>query len=258
MAEQRTAMLEAARKFGPNTRLLRFRTEQPFDFCGGQYIIVDTGIEIAAGKIARRAYSMLSGDHDRHHFELAVRRIGAGPGSNFMHGLAVGSELLFTGPWGKFGPGNNPEFSGRTIPPLIVATDTGITAALGLLNSQAFQPFTAETDVYWLLEGDDYFVPSSFVRERIYGRCRSLTVRPAPPAGSAQREDWLESFLKEITSSHSMIDRTGSVFVSGDGMLVFAMRNRFSMLGVADIRIETFFNHQEKKAVTPANASRDA
>lgn len=197
---------------------------------------------------------MLSSDQDQHHFELAVRRIGTGPGSNFMHQLPVGSELAFSGPWGKFGAGKRSEPSELASPALIVATDTGITAAIGLLNSEAFGQCAPEADVYWALESEEYFLPESFVRERIHGRCRSFTVRPAPPVHSADRRAWLRDLLEEI-ATQSRNRRPRSAFLSGDGLLVLAMRGSLAGLGIADIRVETFFNHQEKKTEVKAVAS---
>jgi len=233
---------------------MQFASQAPLNFSGGQYVIVHTGIEIAGGKTAKRAYSMLSCDRDQHHFELAVRRVGAGPGSNFMHQLAVGSELSFTGPWGKFGAGNRCEPSTLAASALVVATDTGITAAIGLLNSEAFLHCAPETDVYWVLESDEYFLPETFVRERIQGRYRTFTVLSAPPVHSSERRACLRDLLEE-TGTQSLNRRPRSAFLSGDGLLVFAMRESLAGLGVADVRIETFFNHQEKKAEVKAVAS---
>lgn len=56
------------------------------------------------GKAVKRAYSMLSPDAEQRRFQLAVKRIPDGPGSDFMHGIAVGGELRFSGPWGRFFP----------------------------------------------------------------------------------------------------------------------------------------------------------
>ncbi|HLJ87101.1 MAG TPA: FAD-dependent oxidoreductase [Candidatus Angelobacter sp.] len=253
MAEPTTARLAAACELGKNARLLQFTSDAPLNFSGGQYIIVHTGIEIEGGKTAKRAYSILSGDRNQHGFELGVRRIGAGPGSNFMHRLPVGTAISFTGAWGKFGVGNRLEPNIPAAPALVVATDTGITAAIGLLNSEGFRQCAPQADVYWILESGDYFLPESFVRERIHGCYRNFDIRFAPPVASAARRDWLADLLDEI-GSHSLENRPGAAFLAGDGTLVFAMRERLTQLGVADIRIETFFNHQEKKTETKAIA----
>src|SRR5713101_3933702 len=127
MAQSRVARLVKAERLGPDARLMTFvLAEGEIGFSGGQYIIVDTRIELAGGKLAKRAYSILSSDDDQREFQIAVRRVGEGPGSNFMHRMEVGAELPFSGPWGKFVA--NGASAG---PRRVLATDTGITAALG-------------------------------------------------------------------------------------------------------------------------------
>src|SRR5260370_20070502 len=103
MAQPRVARLVKAERLGPEARLLTFvLAEGEVGFSGGQYVIVNTGIELPGGKLAKRAYSILSSDADQREFQIAVRRVGEGPGSNFMHRIEVGAELPFSGPWGKF------------------------------------------------------------------------------------------------------------------------------------------------------------
>ena len=105
MAQARVARLVKAECLGAEARLLRFAlAEGEIGFAGGQYIIVNTGIELPGGKLAKRAYSILSSDDDQREFQIAVRRIGEGPGSNFMHRIEVGAEVTFSGPWGKLVP----------------------------------------------------------------------------------------------------------------------------------------------------------
>jgi ferredoxin-NADP reductase len=103
MAQQRIATLIESERLSDETCLLSFRmADGELGFVGGQYIIVDTGIPLPGNKVAKRAYSIISADDDQREFQVAVRRIGEGPGSNFMHRLTNGDTLHFSGPWGKF------------------------------------------------------------------------------------------------------------------------------------------------------------
>src|SRR5260370_33392229 len=136
MGEGRVARLVKAECVGSEARLLRFAlAEGEIGFAGGQYIIVNTGIELAGGKLAKRAYSILSSDDDQREFQIAVRRVGEGPGSNFMHRIEVGAELTVSGPWGKFV--TNGESPG---PRLVFATHTGTTPAPAPLQILASPP----------------------------------------------------------------------------------------------------------------------
>jgi ferredoxin-NADP reductase len=244
MAEARTARLLASSRLNDEVALLRFGVEQDLVFTGGQYIIVNTGIPLGEGKTVKRAYSLLSSDADQRTFEIAVRRIDAGPGSNFMIGLEPGAELLFTGPWGKF---RAPSEMTNGAPTLIVATDTGITAALGLLRSQSFQPRLAQTRLYWLVDSDSYFVPEDFVRERLPENCGHFECVPLPLAA---RTEWLarerDSFLEAALRSP-----IHTVYLSGDGSLIAAFRDALHALpSPPAIFIESFFNHQQLKATS--------
>jgi ferredoxin-NADP reductase len=244
MAEARTARLLASSRLNGEVALLRFGVEQDLAFTGGQYIIVNTGIPLGEGKTVKRAYSLLSSDTDQRTFEIAVRRIDAGPGSNFMIGLETGAELLFTGPWGKFRPPVETTTAAST---LIIATDTGITAALGLLRSQSFQPRLAQTRVYWLVESDSYFVPEEFVRERLPENCEHFERIPLPLAA---RTDWLarerDAFLEPELRSP-----LHTAYLSGDGIVIASFRDALQALPAPPaIFIESFFNHQQLKTVS--------
>src|SRR4051794_14433839 len=125
MAEPRFARLAAASAPAPGCRLLELEMlEQPLAFAGGQYVIVDSGLVLPNGKAAKRAYSILSADHERTRFQIAVKRIAGGLGSGFLHEAALGSTIRFSGPWGKLAPA-----AGVAGASLVLATDTGVTAA---------------------------------------------------------------------------------------------------------------------------------
>jgi ferredoxin-NADP reductase len=243
MAEVRTARLLASSRLNSEVVLLRFGVEQDLAFTGGQYIIVNTGIPLGEGKTVKRAYSLLSSDADQRTCEIAVRRVDSGPGSNFMLGLEPGAELLFTGPWGKFRLVESPDSAST----LIVATDTGITAALGLLRSRSFQPRLPQTRVLWLVESDSYFVPEEFVRERVPENCGHFERVSLPLAA---RTEWLarerDSFLEPELRSP-----LHTAYLSGDGSLIAAFRDTLQALPAPPaIFIESFFNHQQLKPVS--------
>lgn len=127
MAIPRQAQVAALTALGPDTRLADLVSDEPLGFTGGQYIIVDSGLVQPSGKAVKRAYSMLTPETEQRRFQIAVKHLPGGPGSGFILALEAGATLRFSGPWGRFFPPN-----GVTGPTLVLATDTGITAALGL------------------------------------------------------------------------------------------------------------------------------
>ena len=242
MAQARVARLVKAERLGPEARLLRFAlAEGEIGFSGGQYIIVNTGIELAGGKLAKRAYSILSSDDDQREFEIAVRRVGEGPGSNFMHRIEVGAELAFSGPWGKFV--TNGESAG---PRLVFATDTGITAALGLLQGGRSRTRAEATTAVWFVESDDYFLPPAFVRSVLSGRCQNFGVAAAREVENATRIGSALAMLERSLES----TRPSNAFLAGDGAVIYPLRDLLVAAGMQkeNIHLEAFFNNPERKA----------
>jgi len=241
MAQAKSAKLIGAERLGPHARLLKFSLEDgELGFLGGQYIIVNTGIELGGGKLAKRAYSILSSDSEQHQFQLAVRRIGSGPGSNFMHRIEVGAELMFSGPWGKFGSNGTPP-----APRLVFATDTGITATLGLLRAHGSASLTEQTKVFWLVASDDYFLPPAFARGALAGLCENLTIITAPTTADTKLARAVELLDSEL---HSSVP--SSAFLAGDGAVIHGLRDHLMAAGVPseNIHREAFFNNPERKA----------
>ncbi len=246
MAETRTARLLSCSPVNDHAALLRFEVGQELSFTGGQYIIVNTGIPLGEGKTVKRAYSILSSDADQRIFEIAVRSIDGGPGSNFMIGLHASAELHFTGPWGKFRP---PAEAGTDSSTLVIATDTGITAALGLLRGKFFQPLLPQTRLYWLVESEIYFLPEQFVRENLPESGLHFEIIPLPFAG---RTEWFER------DSFASILRTPPqhAYLSGDGFVMASFRDALqAMPSSPAIYTESFFHHQHLKPAPSKDAA---
>jgi ferredoxin-NADP reductase len=246
MADARTARLAAARNLGRETRLLEFALPdgQPLGFVGGQYLIVNTGVPLPGGKVAKRAYSIVSSDAEQERFQIAVRRIGAGPGSSLMHALEVGTELPFSGPWGKYlvGPEDAPTSGGT----LVFATDTGMTAALGLARGTRFRPCLAGAHVVWFVESREYFLPESWLDGVIPPGCRSFSIALAPPVHDPGRAAAAQAVVNAALAE-GMPER---VFLSGDGAVLYPLAHSLVESGLAEERIhlECFFNNPQRRA----------
>jgi ferredoxin-NADP reductase len=239
MAVAKTAIVAAAEPLGPKTRrfVLEMEGGAPLGFAGGQYVIVDSGIVLAGGKIAKRAYSIASADAEQARFELFVRRLDGGPGSNYMHELSVGASIKFSGPWGKFVATEGDE-AGST---LVVATDTGITAAIGLLQGRAFASRLGSTTLLWLRTSDDDFVSEAFARARVPAAFANFRVESLPPVGHPERALVAKEHVG-VTPSRA--------YLAGDGEVITAMTGALVAAGLAESRIavECFFNNPAKKA----------
>ena len=212
-------------------------------FVGGQYIIVNSGKILPNGKLGKRAYSIPSADSQQHRFDLAVKKISQGIGSNFMHDLKVGDTFEFSGPWGKYKPGS---MANEKI--LCVATDTGITAALGLLRGKWMSPILPESRFIWLVSSEDYFLPLKIVNEWLPQKVNAAFPVSIPPIGTESR------ISVSIEKIEQMIGQAifSKIYLSGDGFILSELKNFFLNKGYLEeqIIVETFFHHASLKSTS--------
>ena len=237
MAQAKIATVVGAEMIGPDTRLVELEVPA-LGFVGGQYLIVNSGVVLPSGKLAKRAYSIVSADARQDRVTFAVKRLETGPASTFLHTAPHGATFEFSGPWGKYLPDD-----ARARRTLVLATDTGITAALGLVRGKAFAPQRPQAELLWLVESDRYFLPEAFVREASTIRVRMV---PVPPVGHPERVATAEAALRSVLEG----GRPESVFLSGDGAVLYPLRDRLIEAGVSGeaVRLESFFNNPERKA----------
>jgi len=240
MAIPKSARVIGCDDLGADTRWIALEMDEPLGFAGGQFIIVDSGLTLPSGKAAKRAYSPLTSDRDQRRFELAVKLLPNGPCSGFMHQLAVGAEVRFTGPWGKMVP--NGSIDGPT---LVVASDTGISAALGLVRGAGFAPLLARATLIWLRTSSEYYVPDSFVQERVPAGC-TLRIEPLPAIDHPERVP----YVRALVQRHWQRAGVARAFSAGDGAINYALLDDLVAGGIAvtPYDIESFFNMPKKSA----------
>lgn len=236
MATARNARLLASEPLGVRGRLLTFETPEPLGFVGGQYVIVDTGIEREDGRRHKRAYSVVSADAEQRCFQLAVYQHG--PGSSVLHVAQPGAAFSFSGPWGSFLPEDSQPR--RT---LLVATDSGITAALGLLRARAFAPHRPVTRLLWLRPDGFDFLSARAIEELADF---SPELGTLPPVNHPERLERLRAEVLPYFASNA----PQRVYLSGDGAVLAPLRAELYGLGVAEgaVRMEAFFNPPVRKA----------
>jgi ferredoxin-NADP reductase len=241
MAPPKTAHVAAAWQTTAGTRMLELATAEPLGFLGGQYIIVDSGLVLPSGKAAKRAYSILSSEADQHRFQIAVKRIPDGPVSGFLHTIELGAKLAFSGPWGKMFPGEGA--AGATV---VIATDTGISAALGLVQAARFRQLLPDAALVWLQVAGDDFLPEALVRGRIPAGLGEVRFAALPPIGHPERVPHARAVLAELLARGPV----AQAFSSGDGAVNYALLDDLVAAGITATRdsVESFFNMPKKSA----------
>jgi NAD(P)H-flavin reductase len=223
---------------GPSTRVLDVvRTDgAPWSSVRGKYVILDTGLVLPDGKAVKRAYSLAPVEGDPSRCQLVVKRLGGGPGSGALHSAAVGAEFSFSGPWGKLVPE-----TGLDEETLFVATDTGITSALGVAARGQQEPLT----VLWLRAHDESFFDVERARAAIVTAGARFVIGTIPGVGTAGRAEVAWALIDGCVGEHA----PRVLLAAGDGDIVFPLKQRaFPPSTVREVRIECFFHNPERKS----------
>jgi ferredoxin-NADP reductase len=215
----------------------------PLVFGGGQYVILNTGLVLESGKPVKRAYSLTPSDVDGRAC-ITVKRLPGGVGSNHLHTVTSGARFAASGPWGKLLPE-------RRLPAatLVVATDTGITTALGLVERgvpDGGDGANGAPLVLWLRSREETFLDVDTVRVRCAAAGARFSAAQIPPVHHPERRAVAWALIDQGVRAH----RAELVLGAGDGAIVHPLRGRAEMreLGVQEVRVECFFNNPERKA----------
>ena len=127
---------------------------------------------------------------------------------------------------------------------MILATDTGITAALGLMRATRFDPLLTGTTLIWLRNSSEYFLPDEFVRERIPASCGEVRFDTIPAVGRPERVADARAVLRQVLTRR----RFAQVFLAGDGIVNDALFDDLVNAGLPMSRehMESFFNMPKK------------
>lgn len=124
----REATLRAARMLSDSTRELTLHPGEGFTFTPGQWVSLE--LPSPDGAALRRSYSIASAPRADGSLDLAVTRVAGGPGSTFLHAMAVGDVVPMGDPMGYF---TLPAALDR--PLLLVATGAGVAPFRAMLQA---------------------------------------------------------------------------------------------------------------------------
>lgn len=264
-AKVKNATLVAREDIGEDTAVLRFEmVDGPLGFVGGQYCFFNTGLPHKdPNKTLKKAYSILSPDSNQDAFSIAVKHIKDGVGSEFMTTLKVGTTLPISGPYGRLANGlpeegepvNKPEwpnydkerarepgFNSMTPTRLVVATDTGITAAIGLLSGARYKPFLGETQLIWVSESARDFIGIDGVNRYMPHQVGEFRFFDAGNSLDPDR-DADAKFYAALRQAEA-----AGAYLIGDGQLISRIIPELTARGTPEdaIACEFFFNRPPK------------
>jgi CDP-4-dehydro-6-deoxyglucose reductase len=118
---------------------LYFESNPPFHFEPGQFISIFVPGAGPGGRDLRRAYSIASAP-EKGMFELCVKLVEGGPGTQYLHSLKIGDSLKGMAPYGDF---TYKTKHGKHV--MFIATGTGIAPFRSMLLSKIFAENPPET-----------------------------------------------------------------------------------------------------------------
>jgi len=125
-----------------------------------------------------------------------------------------------------------------------LAKDTGITAALGLVQGSRFKALAPRCILIWLRTAPEYFLAEALVRDRSPPHCAPFRIAPIPPIGYPERVVHARAVLREALAGVPL----EQAFVCGDGAVNYALLNDLLAAGVPATKdnLESFFNMPKK------------
>lgn len=148
MSTPRRAIVVGSEVVAPGVRRVRLRVldAERVGHRAGQYILLHAWA--ADGTVVKRAYSIASPPRDDPFFEVCVKLIPERPASGFVHAVAPGTEVSFTGPWGKF------VVEDATRDLVLVATGTGISCTGAILEDELGHSRSRRVRFLWGLRAE--------------------------------------------------------------------------------------------------------
>jgi ferredoxin-NADP reductase len=197
----------------------------------GQYILLHA--RAPDGSVVKRAYSIATPPAEDPLFGLCVRLIPGQPASEFVHAVTPGTEVSFTGPWGKF------VVEDRTRDLTLVATGTGISCTGAIVEDHLARDGPGRVRLLWGLrrEGDVHGLTRLEELARAHANF-SYTIALSQPGPA-----WT-GYRGRVTDLLRSLARPDSLYyLAGNGAMIADAEELLAAAGVppASVRKEVFF-----------------
>jgi ferredoxin-NADP reductase len=196
----------------------------------GQYVLLHA--PVADGSVVKRAYSIASPPAEDPRFEFCVRLVPDHPVSTFVHTLAPGDEVAFSGPWGKFVVDDE----ARDLS--LVATGTAISCTGAILRDELACPRPRQVRLFWGLRSEQDAHGREGLDELVHAHGRfSYAVALSRPREVTAQPARVTDLLRESVSPDALY------YLAGNGAMIADAEDILHAGGVpaTSIRKEVFF-----------------
>lgn len=197
-----------------------------------QYILLHA--RARDGTVVKRAYSIASTPRDEPFIELCVRLIPGRPASGFVHDLTAGTEVSFTGPWGKFVVDDDER---RDV--VLVATGSAISCTGAIIEDQLEKSQLRRIRLLWGVrhESDVHHVErlDELVRADTRFSYQIMVSRPGPT--------WCGGRGRVTDALRAEACPDALYYIAGNGAMVADAEDILAAAGVpaTSVRKEVFF-----------------
>lgn len=237
MSAPRRAVVVGGELVAPRVRRVRLRVAdgERLRHRAGQYVLLHA--RAADGTVVKRAYSIATAPAEDPEFELCVRLAADRGASAFVHAVVPGTEVSFTGPWGKFVV----EEDTRDLH--LVATGTGISCTGAILEVELAAPRARRVRLHWGLrhETDLHGLARLAALARAHPRF-SYRITLSRPGSS-----WPGAQGRVTEALREDVRPDGLFYLAGNGAMIADAEDLLLGAGVpaTSIRKEVFFTPGE-------------
>ncbi len=217
----------------PSVREVTIDPGPAFEFEPGQWVSIK--IPDAAGRDLARSYSIASAPRSDGTFDLAVTLVEHGPGSGYLHGVAVGTSLAISRAQGFF---TMDDFSR---PAILVATGTGVCPFRSMVQALASVHQRLPHPVSLLLgvrsEQDLLYADEFAAYERSLPGFRFLPCLSRPTDPWSGLRGYVQAHVPDLVRQH---EAACDVYVCGLSRMVTDLRGMLkNQLGLSKDSIHT-------------------
>jgi ferredoxin-NADP reductase len=226
------AMVVEARLVAPGVKCVRLRMSdgEKLGHRAGQYVLLHA--HVADGRVVKRAYSIASPPAEDPRFEFCVRLVPDHPASTFVHTLAPGDAVSFSGPWGKFVVDDEE----RDL--TLVATGTAISCTGAILRDELACPRSRRVRLFWGLRSEQDAHGRERLDELVHVHSRfSYAVALSRPVEITTRPTRVTDLLRDNVLTEALY------YLAGNGEMIADAEDILYAAGVplSSIRKEVFF-----------------
>ncbi len=232
MSTPKRAMVVDAAVVAPGVRRVRLQMSdgEKLGHRAGQYVLLHA--RALDGSVVKRAYSIASPPAEDPHLEFCVRLVPDHPASTFVHTLAPGDEVSFSGPWGKF------VVDDQVCDLTLVATGTAISCTGAILRDELARPRPRHVRLFWGLRSEQDVHGRDGLDELVHAHARfSYAVALSRPGEVTAQPTRVTDLLRESVSPDALY------YLAGNGAMIADAEDILDAAGVpaTSIRKEVFF-----------------